>query len=196
MDWKTTSTVLDRLYADDGQSAWDLLVGHFRDTIVRFGERAGLTRADAQDAAQETLVAFVQAFRRGRYDRSKGRLKSWLFGIAQRQILSVRQREIADRARRQSSGSGPGLEEELVDEAGMVDVWEDVWRRTIYARSLEQVQGEVTPQTFEIFRALVFDERPTEEICERFAISRTKVYNVKHRVTKRLAELVRQYEDA
>lgn len=195
MEWNTTSTVLAKLHAGDEQSAWELFVGHFRDTLVRFAERMGLARADAQDAAQETLVAFVEGYRGGRYDRTRGRLKSWLFGIARRQVLALRQRHLADRRMRPAADSPPIEAVQATTDSGE-DLWEEEWRRTVYGRSLERVREEVTPETFEVFRSIVFEQESTAEICRRFGIARTKVYNVKHRVSRRLAELIREYEDA
>ena len=194
MEWNTTSTVLARLHASQGNSAWDLLVGHFRDTLVRFSERMGLPRPEAQDAAQETLMAFLEGYRAGRYDRTKGRLKSWLFGIAHRQTQALRRRRAQDRV---THASDAELPMDLVEgEEQAASAWEEEWQRTLFTRALERVRAEVSPGTFDIFRALVFDEMDTDAVCERFQIERTKVYNVKHRVTRRLNQLVQEFDDA
>ena len=68
MEWNTTSTVLEKLRNYDERTAWELLDRHFQGALVQFGSRMGLTPADAQDAAQEALIAFAQAFREGHYD--------------------------------------------------------------------------------------------------------------------------------
>ena len=89
-EWVTTSLVLERLKEFDNHSAWNLFSGWFREPVVAFARRMGLKGADADDAAQETLLAFARAYREGRYDSSKGRLSEWLFGIA----LKMHQRKI------------------------------------------------------------------------------------------------------
>ncbi len=196
MEWNTTSTVLDRLHQSEGESAWELFVDHFRETLVRFAERVGLSRTDAQDAAQEALVAFVEGYRAGRYDRSRGRLKSWLFGIARRQALALRRVRARDLASPTGAGEGPDFVEQLEADDSSEQAWEEEWQRTVFTRALERVRGEVSPSTFDIFRAVVFEELSTEAVCERFSIERTKVYNVKHRVSRRLNELIKEFEDA
>src|SRR5262245_31777004 len=90
MTWITTATVLQQLRDFENRSAWDSFTERFRRPVVSFAKSMGLTQADAEDAAQETLLAFAEAYRRGQYDPSKGRLSRFLFGIAYRQSLKAR----------------------------------------------------------------------------------------------------------
>ena len=82
MDWITTSTILEGLKEFEGGDAWERLVERFRRPIVSFIRDLGLAESDAEDVAQETLIAFAEAYREGKYDPAKGRLSHWLFGIA------------------------------------------------------------------------------------------------------------------
>lgn len=77
--WITTTTLLDRLGDYGDQDAWDRFVERFRRPITSFALEVGVPPRDVEDVTQETLVAFAQAFRAGRYDRARGRLRSWLF---------------------------------------------------------------------------------------------------------------------
>ncbi len=198
MEWVTTSTVLEKLHDFAENTAWELLAEHYREPIVRFGRRRGLNAADADDAAQETLIAFAQAFRQGRYDPSKGRMKSWLFGIANRQILNARRR-ILKRGERSPAGmeTAASLFEQLaVSDDELEQWWEQEWRRAVFERCLKRVQAEVDEEQFAIFSAMAFGDRSGEEVAEEFGVARGKVYNVKHRITKRIAELAKSYEDS
>jgi DNA-directed RNA polymerase specialized sigma24 family protein len=89
-DWVTTSTILGGLRDFEDRASWERFVARFRAPIVRLALGHGLEAADADDVAQETLVAFADGFRAGRYDAQQGRLSSWLFGIAYRQVLRAR----------------------------------------------------------------------------------------------------------
>ena len=70
VDWLTTSTVLRDLGDLQNQTAWDRFVGRFRKPVVDFARRLGFEASQAEDVAQETLLAFVNAYREGRYDRT------------------------------------------------------------------------------------------------------------------------------
>lgn len=198
MEWNTTSTVLEKLRRYDEKTAWELLDRHFQGALVQFGTRMRLSPADAQDAAQEALIAFAQAYRDGHYDKEKGRLKSWLFGIAKRQCMKVRQRVGRKRERGQSEldDDAPGLDQAASEGNELEGVWEEEWRRMVYARALECVRAEVTPETFDMFQAVVFQGKSNDEVAEAFGVDRAKVYDAKYRVTKRLSQLAGEYEDA
>jgi RNA polymerase sigma factor (sigma-70 family) len=195
MDWLTSSTLLERLAESREQDGWTLVVEHFRPPLVALGRRMGLRDEDAEDAAQNTLAAFAEGYRAGQYQRDKGRLRQWLYGIATRQIQNQRRR---------IHGPGPvgtGQSVSFLDAvpaggASPESLWDEEWRRAVYERSLLQVQAEIAPQTFEIFRQLVFDERGADDVAAQLGVSRTQVYNAKYRVAKRLGELARAYEDA
>jgi len=197
-DWTTTSSLLDKLVDFDQRTAWDLLADHWREALVRFAQRMGLDAADAQDAAQDTLLAFMEAYRGGRYRRGKGRLRDWLFGIARRQIQQARRRRATRRTvdRAERSDLTALLEEGDGDADSSLEWWEEEWQRAVFDRALRRVREEVSPQTFRIFRTLVYEEQPAEVVARRLGVPLTKVYNAKYRVSKRLGELVAQLDDA
>ncbi len=198
MEWNTTSTVLEKLRDYDEKTAWELLDRHFQGALVQFGARMGLTPADAQDAAQEALIAFAQAYRQGHYDKDKGRLKSWLFGIAKRQCMKVRSKVSRQRERSQAdqNDNAPPLEEVASEGDGLASLWEEEWRRMVYARALECVRSEVTSDSFEMFQQVVFQGRSNDEVATQYGVDRSKVYDAKYRITKRLSQLASEYEDA
>ena len=58
MDWLTTSTLLDRMKADE-TGVWTLFCERFRGPLLAFARRFDLTDAEADDALQDILTAFV-----------------------------------------------------------------------------------------------------------------------------------------
>jgi DNA-directed RNA polymerase specialized sigma24 family protein len=119
MDWITTSTLLLRLRDFEDAEAWDGFVHRFRSPILRFAGSLGIRDTDAEDVAQETLLAFARDYREGRYDRERGRLSHWLFGIAYRRALAQRRRNL----RR----AEPLPDEDILPERTATDLWERHW---------------------------------------------------------------------
>ena len=195
-EWRTTSTIVDRLRRFDDRTTWDLLVDHFREPIVRLGVRMGLSPQDAQDVAQETLIAFADSMRSGKFDRAKGRLKSWLFGIAHRQALSARGGAARRRSRHVDIPDDPGAADDVLGtDDPAEELWEQEWRAAIYRRALRQIQREVNPRTYEIFEASAIEGRSVEEVVERFGVTQTVVYNTRNRLAQRLKQLRDEYDD-
>jgi RNA polymerase sigma-70 factor (ECF subfamily) len=193
-DWVTTSTMLSHLRDFARAEAWEEFVARFRAPIIAFAMRLGLGRPDAEEAAQEALLDFAAAYRSGEYDRSKGRLSHWLFGIAYRRALRQRRaamrREVA-----LPQGSGGAADLRVLDEHAATAVWDREWERQLLAQCLERVRGEVEPQTYQAFELVSRLDCPPAEAARALGISVTAVYNAKHRVAKRIRQLRAECEE-
>jgi len=194
MDWVTTSTILEELRDYSNAAAWDDFVNRFRDPIVRFTSSLGFDATDSQDIAQDALLAFAEKLRSGRYDRARGRLHSWLFGIVYRQAL--KQREKNRRRDRLLAGAGAVLAEgELPDEKTLDGLWDTEWERFVVLECFRQVRREFREESVRAFELVVRDDRSAQEAAEELGIPIKSVYNAKHRVLKRMRELRAELEE-
>lgn len=188
-EWITTSTILGGLRAFDDRAAWERFVARFRTPIVRLALAQGLAPADADDVAQETLLAFADGFRAGRYDVAKGRLSRWLFGIAYRQVQRAR---VARGRRAAETPLGDGTTDgalELADEAAATRSWDVEWERSILAQCVARARVEVQPQTFRAFELTAFENRDAADVASELGVDVKAVYNAKHRLLQRIREL-------
>ena len=187
MQWWTTTTLLEGLSASGSSPAWNRLVYQFRSPLVDLGRHMGLPLCEAEDAAQETLTAFTLAYRRGRYDRSKGRLSRWLFGIGVRQIRHVRQ-ELAKRAEPHVLRGGETRWACLPDKSASspANAIEEAWELAMLRACEQRVGREVQPSVFQAFAMVVHDGHSPTEVADRLGVPVKWVYNAKHRVLRRI----------
>ena len=195
MEWRTTSTILRDLRDFDRDDAWGSFVERFRRPIVSFARRLGHSSADAEDVAQDALVAFAEAFRAGRYQRDKGRLSQWLFGIAYRHALRERERKGRKQAVAAPGGDRQSFLASIPDEASASQLWDREWESALLTECLDQVRQEVEPNTMRAFEMTALENRAAAEVAAELGIATTAVYNGKHRVVKRLRELRDQFEE-
>lgn len=193
MTWNTNTSILARLETFSAKTAWTSLSEHFELPLKRYALRAGLSQEAVQDVVQDTLIAFAEAYRRGAYDRSRGRLSGWLFGIARLEVAGVRRKVAIHRDETLSTAREGSL---IPDEEALEGIWEEEWRRAILERCIETVRQEVEPITWECFALQAFEGLNGDEVAERMSIPRTRVYNARHRVSRRMRELALEYEDA
>lgn len=191
MEWITTTILLDRL-RDFDDTVWDQFIGRFRGPLIDFARRLGLSDDAAQDVAQETLATFARVYRDGRYDRDRGRLRSWLFGIAAREVQR-RRREDARRERQAPLASGrtsvvSGLPDET-DAADAEALWEATWARHALRAALDQVRRETAPTTFGAFERFALHGVPATQVAEELGITPNAVFLAKRRVLRRLEEV-------
>jgi len=190
--WLTTTLLLDRLREND-ETVWTDFVERFREPIATFARGLGLSADEAEDVAQETLADFLRALRDGQYDREKGRLQSWLFGIAHRRVLNAVRR----RPREQQ---GPGTAgrttffSALPDSGAALVTWDTTWKRAMVDHCLGQLQSEMEPTTIRAFEMFAIRNRPAADVAGDLGITRNAVFLAKRRVLKRLRELTDEFE--
>ena len=162
--------------------------------VLAFSQQLGLEDNDARDAGQETMLAFVRAYRNGGYDRSKGRLRSWLFGIAHRKVIDIFRRRNKERVLADRSDATAFLESIESPERAS-GVWEHEWKQAVLRACMAEVAKHVDEKTLESFRLYVLEEWPPAKVAEHLRIARSTVYCNKTRVMNRLRDLQRQMEE-
>ena len=186
--WETTTQKLDQMRLHQDADVWQTFSKHFFPVICHMARDRGLSQADAEDAAQQTLLAFMKAMREAKYDRKKGRLSAFLLGIAQRTILNTRRH-----AARHTHGSDSG--QGLTDEHSTRLTWETQWQKLVLIQSLDRVRQTTDPQVFKAFDLYCLHERPVQEVADTLRITPNAVYIAKSRVLGRLRSLQQRLQD-
>jgi len=185
--WITTSTVLQRLKSFEDHDAWAGFAERFRRPVASYARRRGLSDADADDVAQDTLAAFAEAYRDGAYAREKGRLSRWLFGIARNKVESARERN----ARRLDAGAAASaFSSQLAADAPLEAEWRDEWERNLLEHCISSARGEFRGATWRAFEMLVLESRSVEDVVGETGLTRNAVYIAKHRVLGRVQALL------
>jgi len=178
---RTSTQLLKQLASAGNQRAWEEFVTRYRPMLVRYGRRVGLSAADADDFAQNTLMAFAESYRNGRYDRSRGRLRDWMWGIARRQLAALRRGE--RRAARQRERAPVAASPE-----GLHASFDDEWRRAVISACLEQVRLTVEERTFRAFELFALQGAPAAVVAEQLELTENAVFQAKRRVLRKLRE--------
>lgn len=187
---KTTTTALLESLKDPGQDAvWREFDARYRPVLFAFALRFGLNRTDAEEVAQTALVEFMEGYRAGRYDRSRGRLSSWIIGIARHQI--------AKHARfkgRAAENRGDSVLRQLDDPAQATRLWAAEQQRVTIARAWEilAAAGRTSAATLRAFELVALRGIPAAAAAAECGMTIEDVYVAKSRVTRRLRELVEE----
>lgn len=179
----TTTLLLSRLHDSTDAEAWRAFDGRFRGVVIAAAKKLGLSDADAEDAAQETLLQAVRDYQAGRYDRTKGRLSSWMVSIAHHRICDQL------RKRRRPAAGKPPLR--AADEPAAHEVAaaiELALERRICEESWQRIRdaGQGEERTIRAFELTVLRGVPVAEAAEQCGMTVDQVYVSKHRVAKRL----------
>jgi RNA polymerase sigma-70 factor (ECF subfamily) len=193
VDLPTTTELLDGLHQEGNRAAWDEFDRRYRPLLLAFLHRAGVPDADADDVAQETLTCFLRDYRSNKYDRQKGRLRSWLIAIARHRLLD--QKRSTGRRREQR---GESAIVHLPDDSDAEFLWEQEERRLILAQAIRELRetAQFRARTLEAFDRVVMRHEPIDQVCKDLDLTPQEIYNAKNRVVARLREIAQRYEAA
>ncbi|MHC4441256.1 MAG: RNA polymerase sigma factor [Planctomycetota bacterium] len=191
----TSTDLLIGLGDLSNDKVWSMFCSRYRAVIISFARRAGLSEQDAQDAAQDTLLAFADAYRKGKYNRDKGHLRTWLFSIARHKIHDIQRKNF-----RQPMTVEPGertrLLNRLPDDHSMSEIWEMEWQRAIIKTCLNDIYGRVEISTIRAFELLNFNNWTVDKVASHLGMTRNAVYKAQRRVLTRLRERYKYLNDA
>jgi RNA polymerase sigma-70 factor (ECF subfamily) len=185
----TTNALLESLKDPGHEAVWREFDARYRPLLCSIGSNLGLSPADAEDVAQETLVEFVKAYREGKYDKTKGRLSSWIIAIARNRIAMRWRAKGRARVR-----PGDSALEGLSNRTRMTRIWAAEQERVIFARAwdLLRTTGRTAEKTLKAFELVAMRGTPAEAAAAECGMTVDEVYIAKNRVTKRLRELVEE----
>ena len=190
---RTTTALLDGLGDEAGGMAWDELDRRYRPLLFNLGRRHGLSEVEAADVAQETMIDFLKAFRAGRFDRDRGRLRSWMIGIQRRRMVDV----VRDRLKRGIVAGATQAEFEP-DEAELERAWDEERDRVVLEDALAALRSEsgTAEKTVRAFELVAIRGLPAAETAAQLGMSISDVYVAKSRCLKRLRGLIAEREAA
>lgn len=195
MQWITTTKVLEDLRGAEDTLAWNKLRDHFYPMIFNFAKSLGLSAADAEDAAQETMIAFLRALRDGKYDKQRGQLSHWLFGVAKRVILNFRKRLPREHLVADAT-TGTSFWDRLQDANAVRQTWDNEWRRMVLEKCLRQARRQLDQKAFRAFELYALFQKPVTEVAQMLGMSRNAVYIAKSRVLSKLRQLQQDFEES
>ena len=193
MRTRTTTALLEDLRDSSNEAVWQEFDTRYRPILIEFARRLGLGNEDAADAAQEALVRFVTSYRAGKYERGRGRLSSWIIGIARNCIIDQLR---ARSSRREVHGLSAIID--LPDQDRLTEIWEAECEREIFRRAIRSLHEHtrVDPHTIRAFELLAFQQRLPAEVAAELDMSMNDVYLAKHRCLKRLQPIVAELNAA
>ena len=198
LETRTSTWLLESLHDPANAAAWEAFDARYRPILFAFARRLGFPAEEATELAQQTLVEFSRAYAKGRYQRDRGRLSSWLIGIASHVGSDMRRRRRSVPGGVQALGERAG---ELPDEAELASLWHAERKRAIMARALEDLRhaSRTEENTLRAFELFAIHGVPAVEVAAQCSLSVDAVYGIKNRLTTRLrdrvAQLAETYDD-
>jgi RNA polymerase sigma-70 factor (ECF subfamily) len=189
----TRPSLIARLRDHADRAAWGVFVDLYAPVVFRFARARGLQEADAADLTQDVLRSVAVAVPRFDYAPGRGGFRAWLLHITKNRLRSFHR--AAGRAKARLGADPVANLDDLPGAAEEADaVWEDEWRRQVFARACDHVRPAVSRQTWEAFDRTAVRGEAGREVAAALGMSVAAVYLARSRVLARLREYVESVE--
>lgn len=186
--------MLEALVDSTDQRAWRQFDRRYRPLLIEFAMRLGLDREQAGEVTQRTAVAFLETYRRGTYDRAKGRFKNWLLGMARHVI-----HDYFDECRKQPANTSGRSELDrrlrtIADPGRLSSVWDREWENHVLTICLNQAAKRFSERDMLVFRLLTSHGLSVMDVANRVSLAPSNVTTIKHRVLSYVRQCREQIE--
>ena len=190
---KTRNSLILRLRDRENAESWREFVGIYEPVVYRLGRRRGLQDADAAELVQRVMLAVAKAVDRWEPDPERARFRTWLFRIANNEILKQINQN------RRGQGSGDSRVQAVLDQEPAADNSADElaieYRRGVFRWAAQRIEQQVKPQTWHAFWRTAVDGQAVDAVARDLQMSTGAVYIARSRIMARLRQQVQQYEN-
>lgn len=185
MSFTTDVSFLEKI-SDGDEVSWEKFQEIYSPLIRYCGHEWGLSGTEIDELVQDVMVSFFMGSQTFRYDRSKGKFRSYLQEIAKNRIFAILRK-------RQAYSVGDNENAALMDYA-FDEKWDSEWHNYLCSEACKLLQKEMEPVSYRSFYMYVMEEIPAVEVAARLGISVNAVYINKCRAMEHLRRTIRELE--
>lgn len=185
---ETSLSLLDQLRDGTGGDAWGRLHSIYEPLIRTWLRKYDVQDSDADDLAQELLLAVSKDIDSFDHNGRPGAFRAWLKGILVNRLREFWRRR--DKQPRAASGSEIDQRlAELDDPASQATlIWNREHDHHVLRRLLDLVAPQFESTTWEAFRKTTFEGQKANVVAADLGISLNAVFIAKSRVTSKLRQ--------
>lgn len=190
---ETRLSLLARLRDPTDQEAWREFTAIYQPLVLRLGVQRGLQHADAQEVAQEVLLAVAGAIERWEPDPNRASFRTWLFRIARNLMINL----LKQKQRLPLAAGGTDMIELLQQQPardGDSEWFDQEFRRELFRWAAERIRGEFRESTWQAFWRTCVVGEDIAVVADRLKLSVGAMYVARSRVMTRLKQIVQMHE--
>ena len=193
---ETRESLLVQVRSPANREAWDQFALIYRPVIYRLARHRGLQDADAQDLAQQVLIAVASAIGNWQKSSEEVRFHHWLRRVARNAIVNAL---LAPPARSRGRAARRSMN---CCRSNRATIWSRMLKlnwsigANFICKRPERVRGDIEPTTWRAFEMTVVENRSIDEAAIELDKPIGSIYAARSRVMRRLREAVRELERA
>ena len=180
----TRSSVIKAVADTGNEAAWQRLFDLYAGFVFSIARSKGLKEEDADDVVQVVFTDLARNLPAFRYDRAKGKFRSYLTGLVHWRAtdkLKACKRDVELMASFWETAKA------AADDDGFS---ERKWQSAALEEALRRIKPDVRPEHYAAFVASAVEGQDTETVMKLYGLSRDNLYQIRRRLTTKLRATV------
>lgn len=202
---RTRWSLVRRLKAGGDEQAWQEFNAAYGPLLRSLALKSGLSREEADEAVQDTLVSVFKSLPAFKADPAAGSFKNWLFRVAQWRIINQFNKrprhasavvESFARADAGSRSTGTAPIEKIADATpnALEEAWEAEWQENALEIALGQLKQVAKARHFQAFYLHVIKRQSACQVAKALGTNVGQVYLIKCRLLPVFRRIVKRLE--
>ena len=176
----TRSSVLKAVADTENTAAWNRLFDLYAGFVFSMARHKGLKPEDADDIVQVVFADLARNLPTFKYDRKKGRFRSYLTGLVNWRVMDRL------KASKRDAELKANFWEEAKAAGGDDDFSEREWQVAAMEEALRRMKPSVSPEHYAAFVASAVEGQDTDVVTKLYGISCDSLYQIRKRLTAKL----------
>ena len=185
----TRSSVLKAVADTENEAAWSRLFDLYAGFVFSIARHKGLKPEDADDIVQVVFADLARNLPTFKYDREKGRFKSYLTGLVNWRVIDRL------KASKRDAELKAGFWEAAKAAGGDDEFSEREWQAAAMKEALRRMKPSVRPEHYAAFVASAVEGQDTDVVTKLYGISRDSLYQIRKRLTVKLHDKLAEVLD-
>jgi len=183
---ETSYTLIERACDLGDEEAWRRIHDHYRAFIIFILKRLSVKESDLDDLVQQVLVILMRDI--GKYDKSKGRFRSWFIQLIRTTVL-MHFRKVQSFEKLKEVFSSEEEVRSCSVESVIDKIIEEEWGNYISTTALKRIEKSFSGNAIDVFK-MSMKGFSVSEICTKLDLQESSVYTLKKRVKKMMVQEV------
>src|SRR5262245_18941611 len=173
----TRRSLLLRLRDWNDQGSWQEFSKIYERLIFDTALKAGLTREEAQEVVQETLLSVAKKIAGFDYDPEVGSFRGWLLQITRRRIVDQLRKRRPHSAERMSVNRAAEIEYVSDPTGSRLDaLWKAEWHQALLDMARTLVKRTVSTKQYRMFELYVLQQLPIKTVMSELKVNAAQIY--------------------
>jgi RNA polymerase sigma-70 factor (ECF subfamily) len=191
----TRASLIQRLKNWRDQASWQEFFETYWHLIYGVAVRHRLTKVEAEEVVQETMISVARNMPAFKYDPAIGSFKIWLLNMTRWRIADQLRKRLPAASSHESGDDAlhdhlhhPGTTEVMMPD--LEKIWDAEWEKNLLAVAVTKARRCLDPKQYQIFDFYVNKEWEAVRVAKALGVTVNQVYQAKSRVSEMITREV------